>query len=133
MSETLLKTLSATMNRIVGPEGRFTSNAHAAKETGVTRSTIDRLRNADNPGASKVGIDKLSALCEGLGVEPWQLFVPGMSLDRPPKLEGIKRDEKEIELLEIFHRLGDPEKTYLILKAKEMLLGQEGATRSKSA
>lgn len=132
MSESLLKTLSETMSRLVGPEGKFTSNAHAAKSTGVSRSTIDRIRNATKPGISAVGIDKIATLSEGLGIEGWQLMVPGMSLDRPPRLESAAKDPHEIELLDVFRQLGSAEKIYVILKAREMLAQQYGDSPSKS-
>ncbi|TEA78665.1 hypothetical protein [Allopusillimonas ginsengisoli] len=123
-----MKTLAETMNRLIGPEGIYSSNvtASAASQGAVTRSTFDRLRNGSKIGASAVAIDKLDGVADAFGVKVWQLFVPGMdpryyvpALAEEGAASDLSADEKR--LLNAYRALGKKEQQYLISDAEKYL------------
>lgn len=123
-----MKVLAETMKRLIGPTGIYSSNQTASDASqGVSRSTFDRLRNGDKMGASAVAIDKLDGVAAALGVEVWQLFVPGMdprtnlprlATDAEPQ-RGLSKDEQA--LLDAFRSLGPTERGYLMEDARKYL------------
>lgn len=122
-----MKILAETMNRLIGPTGRYSSNAAASSASeGVSRSTFDRIRNGDKLGASAIAIDKLDDISKVFDVDVWQLFVPGLDLDNKPTLasaaqSGPALSPEEKKLLETFRKLGNKEQTYLLADAKKYL------------
>lgn len=127
-----MKVLAETMKRLIGPIGIYSSNQAASDASqGVSRSTFDRLRNGDKMGASAVAIDKLDGVAAALGVEVWQLFVPGMDpRTNLPRLatdaelqRGLSKDEQA--LLEAFRSLGPTERGYLLEDARKYQAGKE--------
>lgn len=89
MSDDALSTLAANMNSLINRDGGMYSSNQAAEKGSlgrVKRSTFDRLRNIDKDGATMVGIDKLEGVAKTFGVEVWQLFVPNLDLNNPPRL-----------------------------------------------
>lgn len=120
-----MKILAETMNRLIGPDGIYSSNASAsAASDGVSRSTFDRIRNGDKLGASAIAIDKLDGVAKVFGLEVWQLFVPGLDINNKPTLGGepqstITHEEKK--LLDAYRALGTKEKEYLLADAKKYL------------
>lgn len=92
MSDKTLAILASNMNRLIGRDGVCSSNevAQKASQGRVSRSTFDRLRNADKPGAVSVGIDKLDDVAKTFNVEAWQLFVPMLDIRALPRLASTK-------------------------------------------
>lgn len=87
MSDRAVKILSDNMKRLIGPRGVYSSNAAAsAASNGVTRSTYDRARNGYKIGAPAIAIDKLDGIAKAFGMEVWQLFVPDIDVNNPPRL-----------------------------------------------
>lgn len=129
MGDSAMKTIAATMNRLIGPDGVYSSNAtaSAASQGVVSRSTFDRLRNGDKLGASAVAIDKLDGVAKAFGVEVWQLFVPGMDPrgHRPTlatedqSAQILSAEEKS--LLEAYRAMGKKERQYLLADAQKYL------------
>lgn len=55
--------------------------AHLIKHRGVSPKTVNNLLARRN----SVGVETASAVAEGLGVETWMLFLPGMPPDEPTR------------------------------------------------
>lgn len=123
-----MRILAETANRLIGPDGIYSSNATAsAASHGVSRSTFDRIRNGDKIGASAVAIDKLDGVAEAFGVEIWQLFVPGMDprTNRPQLVTKEQQaqtlDDEEKKLIEAYRALSKRERQYLMADAQKYL------------
>src|SRR5690606_13326751 len=106
-----MKILAETMNRLIGPDGVYSSNAAAsAASQGVSRSTYDRIRNGGKIGASAISIDKLDGVAKAFGLQVWQLFVPHMDISQPPMLASEAQlapalTPEEKKLLDAFRKL----------------------------
>lgn len=100
MDETIARSvlsanLKAAMNRPNRPPIGQQELARRAKRAGakLSQSTINRILNCE----VGCGIDQLVILSVLLGVEPWQLLVPGMNPDDPPVLTVISRQLEEFQ------------------------------------
>jgi transcriptional regulator with XRE-family HTH domain len=71
--------------------------AAATKRSGtpIDQTTIGRIERAANSRS----IDNLAALARGLGVEPWQLLVPGLDSKHLPTISQEGQSADELELL----------------------------------
>lgn len=123
-----MRILAETVNRLIGPDGIYSSNATAsAASQGVSRSTFDRIRNGDKIGASAVAIDKLDGVAKAFGVETWQLLVPGMDprTNRPQLVTNEQAaqtlDEEEQKLVDAYRALSKRERQYLMADAQKYL------------
>lgn len=125
-----MKILADTLNRLIGPGGVYSSNvAASAASNGITRSTFDRARNGAKLGASAIAIDKLDGIAKTFGLEVWQLLVPGLDINNPPKLEStdgptVSLSSEEKRLLNAFRKLSAKERAYLLADAKKYLADQ---------
>lgn len=63
-----------------------------ATEAKFGPGTATRIKKAE----TSVGLDVLEKLAKVLGVEPWQLLVPGMEADNPPALSPVTKAEREL-------------------------------------
>jgi len=69
-----------------------------AKQKGekIDQTTVGRIARAEIPTT----LDKLEALCAGLGLEPWQILMPGLDVAKLPKVGGETLAPHEVELLQ---------------------------------
>ncbi len=133
MSKKLTDILAENIGKLFVPGGRFSSNGDAEKKTGVKRSTFDRLRNANKQGTPVVGVDKLEAIAKSLGVEPWQLIYPDLDIDNPPSVKEIKLSQNQMELINIFNRLGRDEQEYIFKKIYSLIDDKSSGPKAESA
>lgn len=71
--------LADNIERLISIKG---SQNALMSATGVKQRTISRIKNADNSARIK----NLDDLASGFGLQQWQLLVPGLDPQNPPKL-----------------------------------------------
>jgi transcriptional regulator with XRE-family HTH domain len=62
-----------------------------AREAKIGPATVARLKQQE----TSVGLEVLDRISEVLGVETWQLLVPGMDAAAPPVLLPVSQAERE--------------------------------------
>lgn len=67
----------------------------------VSGRTVGNMQNA-SPEAPSPSLDVIAAVAHALGLEPWQLLVPGFDPQNPPL---VRLTEDERKLYAEFHRL----------------------------
>lgn len=82
MGKNAVEQLADTLSRLIGPGQRYVSVSELEKASGVGKSTIARARRAE----TALKIDNLSDIAKAYKLEPWQMLVPGVDPQNPPRL-----------------------------------------------
>lgn len=73
--------------------GVHSGNRAVAKAAGVGEGTVQRARTGDN----NITVGALEALAKHYRLEAWQLLVPGLDPDNPPRLASAADIEAEVQ------------------------------------
>ena len=121
MGKNVIQILAANLERNLGPGRRFASLVELGTKAGVGKSSIVRIKNANNAATLK----SLQGIAEAYRLEAWQFLVPDLDVDNPHRLLSEDLNAIEIELLSVFQRLTEPEKRGLVATGKAMADGHE--------
>lgn len=131
MGKNVVQVLAENLSRLCdGPKGM--SILEVGRRAQIGKSTIDRIKK----GETAVRINNLEDVAQVFGLEAWQLLYPNLSRIHPPTEVDIKQDfsEEEYLLIKLYGDLGQPEKEYILSKAKQLADEKDnGAANNKSA
>lgn len=110
--------LAASVSQLLETR-RDVSRLNLSKQMDVADGTLGRIKY----GSGNPNVETLAQIARYFKFEPWQLLVPGFSVNNPPALrsvdgEGAGPIGEEAELVSIFRRLKEPERTYLLANAR---------------
>lgn len=110
--------LAASVSQLLETR-RDVSRLNLSKQMDVADGTLGRIKY----GSGNPNVETLAQIARFFKFEPWQLLVPGFKVNDPPALRaedggnGAQAGE-EAELVAIFRRLKEPERTYLLANAR---------------
>ncbi|MFY1963384.1 hypothetical protein [Achromobacter xylosoxidans] len=98
---------------------RDVSRLNLSKQMDVADGTLGRIKY----GSGNPNVETLAQIARFFKFEPWQLLVPGFTVNDPPALRAEDGGNgalagEEAELVAIFRRLKEPERTYLLANAR---------------
>lgn len=85
------RVFSENVNAAMKADETVSSTPKLAKKAKLKTGPISRVRNGKN-----VTLATLEAVAKGLGVQPWQLLVPGFQPENPPTLAVAGKREQEL-------------------------------------
>jgi len=85
--ESLTRRVSFWVRHLAGKKGM--ALAHLADHAGIGRTTMWRLLDVNNKGASDPRLSTVNALAEALDIEPQLLIEPTPDEDTPPVDESL--------------------------------------------
>lgn len=112
-----MRNLATNLERLCISHTELDSILEVGRRADIGKSTINRIKK----GETAVRIDNLEKLARIFGLEAWQMLVPDLDPARPPAHTPLQLSETEAELLSMFTALGEPERNYIIEKARSLL------------
>lgn len=123
--KTAAEVAGANLTRLMANAGYSNVSLESRLSRRVTKSTIGRMRNAEN--SAQVG--SLEEVAKAFGLELWQLLIEGVDPERPPQIGGVGVGEglspPERELIDKFRQLEDRNQRFMLADAEKYLAGQE--------
>lgn len=86
MPSKALRVLSENLERLIAAHPELNTQPKLAKEAKIDQKTVYRIVTKQN----EPSLDKLEKLAKALGVEPWQLLVPGLQPAALPVLAEVE-------------------------------------------
>lgn len=121
------KTLSTNITRLLSTQ-KGVSRLELSKRIGVADGTLGRIKY----GSGNPNIETLNAIATFFKLESWQLLIKNLDPKYPPILQktddesgGSNLNSDEVELLNVFRSLGEPERTYLLYQAQTYAKSKE--------
>ena len=112
--------LAASVSQLLETR-RDVSRLNLSKQMDVADGTLGRIKY----GSGNPNVETLAQIARFFKFEPWQLLVSGFSVSEPPTLRAGDGSSdsgqlagEEAELVSIFRRLKEPERTYLLANAR---------------
>lgn len=110
--------LAASVSQLLETR-RDVSRLNLSKQMDVADGTLGRIKY----GSGNPNVETLAQIARFFKFEPWQLLVPGFTVNDPPALRAEDGSNgalagEEAELVAIFRRLKEPERTYLLANAR---------------
>lgn len=78
--------------RLIGEGRRFASITQLAETCKMHARTVNRIIY----GEAATQLDSICEIAKHIGVEPWQMLVPGADLTNPPVLQPVTEREKQL-------------------------------------
>lgn len=118
----ITRVVADNINRLMAASGHSNLSLERGTRGRVKKSTIGRMRN----GEISAGINNVEEVARAFGLEAWQLLVPAytaVDAAAASQSSGPTRalENATKELLELFHRLDDRDRSLLLADAKKYL------------
>ncbi|MEI2416188.1 helix-turn-helix transcriptional regulator [Orrella sp. JC864] len=91
MGKHIVQQLRDTLTRLIQEGGRYPTLVDLSARCKVSKSTLARART----GESVLRIDNLEDIARAYGLEAWQLLVPHVDPNTPPRLVGDGQQDAE--------------------------------------
>lgn len=127
------ETVAENLNRLMTDAGLSNVSLERKLARRVTKSTIGRIRNAENSS----GIGNIEEVAKAFGLDAWQMLIAGVSIDQRPSISGDapqpahgSLSSAQEELLTLFAQLEPTYQALLIADAKKYLQVQQPTVKS---
>jgi len=95
------KVLGVNLSALMGIHAELSSNPLVAKKTGMSASTVHRMRHGE-VNATLLTVDKLA---HAFKVQPWELLTPGFNPERRATTRPISEKVRQL-LAEVAKEMG---------------------------